>query len=67
MNSQTCSITYGDEARVHERDDALDETEGGEESDQERDDGVGDAAAELVEVLEERHPPVERVLLVTER
>ena len=35
--------------------------------DEQRDDGVGDALAKLVEVLEERHPPFERLVFVAER
>ena len=44
--------------------DAVDEGERDDEADEQGDDGVGDALAQLVEVLEEGHPPFEVVVLV---
>ena len=40
------------------------ESEGGQEADEQRHDGVRQPLAQLVEVVEEAHPPVEVVLLV---
>ena len=42
----------------------LDEREGDEEADEQRDDGVRDALAQLVEMLEKRHPPFGRFVVV---
>ena len=54
------------EALVDEGLDVVAERDGGDEADQQGDHGVRDALAQLVEVLEERHPPFERIELITE-
>ena len=55
------------EALVDEGLDVVAEGGGDEEARQQCDDGVGDALAKFVEVLEERHPPFERIEFIAER
>ena len=46
---------------------AAGEREGADEADEQRDDGVGEPLAQLVEVIEEAHPPVEGVVVILGR